>query len=165
MVNCLSGKLSGKMQYCKQFGIPSNYLKSWIQWFNKYDESHIYFLYCIFPSLLHQYFATAFIEFATWAINPRFRIIIFQDIWYNLYRISNSPCWQFSLVGFLMVCFMGRTTRSTYFVMNHFIDNLILTRISMENPHFNLKINFTGGAVLLVPFDTNWRSSICSLQK
>ena len=35
----------------------------------------------------------------------------------------------------------------------------------MENTHCDLKIDFKGGAVLFVPFDTNWRSSICSFQK
>ena len=68
------------------------------------------------------------------------------------------------LSNFLMLFFMGRTNRLPYFVMKHFISPHF-TRISMENPHFHLKINFTGGAVLLVPFDTNWRSSICSFQK
>ena len=35
----------------------------------------------------------------------------------------------------------------------------------MENTHYDLKIDFMGGAALFVPFDTNWRKSICSFQK
>ena len=35
----------------------------------------------------------------------------------------------------------------------------------MENTNFDLKIDFKGGAVLFVPFDTKWRSSIYSFQK
>ena len=35
----------------------------------------------------------------------------------------------------------------------------------MESTNFDLKIDFKGGAVLFVPFDTKWRSSIYSFQK
>ena len=35
----------------------------------------------------------------------------------------------------------------------------------MLNTHFGLKTDFKGGAVLIVPFDIKWRSSIYSTQK
>ena len=35
----------------------------------------------------------------------------------------------------------------------------------MKSTNFDLKIDSKGGAVLFVPFDTKWRSSIYSFQK
>ena len=49
---------------------------------------------------------------------------------------------------------------SCYIVFYHiFIESF------MFNTHFGLKTDFKGGAVLIVPFDTKWRSSIYSFQK
>ena len=75
-----------------------------------------------------------------------------------------SPTVNSILYGEKTVLFKRHATRFTYFVMLHSIYH-IFNQSFMFNTHFDLKTDFKGGAVLIVPFDTKWRSSICSFRK